>query len=111
MLLPQGADGGPLTSFTLTVFIASAYQMLLNREVRTTGPLSTGRHFRRSCGVLFDFDYWLRAFRALPGRIGFVDAVQALVEDARPYFAAADIQALRAAAEQAVCGSGAGSAG
>ena len=70
----------------------------------------TWRHFRRSCGGLFDFDYWLRAFRALPGRIGFVDAVQALVEDARPYFAAADIQALRAAAEQAVCGSGAGSA-
>ncbi len=25
----------------------------------------------------FDFDYWLRAFKAFPGRIGFVDAVQA----------------------------------
>ena len=122
----------------------------------------------RSLETAFDFDYWLRAFRAFPGRIGFVDAVQAqsrlheacitrkmrrsvalegarllhqhlgrapqhwilthmdeartsgtpelaaylqaLVEDARPYFAAADIQALRAAAEQAVRGSGAGSA-
>jgi glycosyltransferase involved in cell wall biosynthesis len=25
----------------------------------------------------FDFDYWLRAFTKLPGRIGFIDAVQA----------------------------------
>ena len=44
--------------------------------------------FRRSMWVLlgamdvsletaFDFDYWLRAFRAFPERIGFVDAVQA----------------------------------
>ena len=44
--------------------------------------------FKRSMTVLlgplderlktaFDFDYWLRAFTKLPGRIGFVDAVQA----------------------------------
>lgn len=44
--------------------------------------------FRRSMFVLlgkfdeqlktaFDFEYWLRAFRAFPDRIGFVDAVQA----------------------------------
>ena len=44
--------------------------------------------FRRTMWVLlggldnglktaFDFDYWLRAFTRLPGRIGFVDAVQA----------------------------------
>ena len=44
--------------------------------------------FRRSMLVLlgkldeelkaaFDFDYWLRAFLAFPGRIGFVDALQA----------------------------------
>ena len=26
----------------------------------------------------FDFEYWLRAFRAFPGRIGFIDAVQAM---------------------------------
>lgn len=25
----------------------------------------------------FDFDYWLRAFLAFPGRMGFVDALQA----------------------------------
>jgi hypothetical protein len=44
--------------------------------------------FKRSMWVLqgkldlalktaFDFDYWLRAFKAFPGRIGFVDDVQA----------------------------------
>src|SRR5690606_23872881 len=44
--------------------------------------------FRRSAAVLlgkldeelrcaFDFDWWLRAFKLFPGRIGFVDAVQA----------------------------------
>lgn len=30
-----------------------------------------------SLKTAFDFDYWLRAFTKLPGRIGFVDAVQA----------------------------------
>ena len=30
-----------------------------------------------SLKTAFDFDYWLRAFLAFPGRIGFVDAVQA----------------------------------
>ena len=29
-------------------------------------------------GAAFDFDYWLRAFRHFPGRIGFVEAVQAM---------------------------------
>lgn len=35
------------------------------------GPLNDGL----KCA--FDFDYWLRAFNAFPGRIGFVPAVQA----------------------------------
>jgi hypothetical protein len=119
-----------------------------------------------SLATAFDFDYWLRAFLAFPGRIGFVDAVQAqsrlhdacitrkmrrsvaldgarllhrhlgraprhwilthmeeartsetpelaaylqaLVEDASPYYPVADIQALHAAAAQAVRESGTG---
>jgi hypothetical protein len=38
---------------------------------RLLGPLDDGLK------TAFDFDYWLRAFKQLPGRIGFVDAVQA----------------------------------
>lgn len=38
---------------------------------RLLGPLD------QSLGASFDFDYWLRAFNAFAGRIGFVPAVQA----------------------------------
>lgn len=47
-----------------TVFFKAAMPGLL-------GPLNDGL----KCA--FDFDYWLRAFNAFPGRIGFVPAVQA----------------------------------
>ena len=47
-----------------TVFFKRTMHVLL-------GPLD------ESLKTAFDFDYWLRAFSAFPGRIGFVDAVQA----------------------------------
>jgi glycosyltransferase involved in cell wall biosynthesis len=34
--------------------------------------------FDSSLQTAFDFEYWLRLFTSLPGRIGFVDSVQAL---------------------------------
>jgi len=47
-----------------TVFFKRSLWLLL-------GPLDT------SLKTAFDFDYWLRAFLAFPGRIGFIEAVQA----------------------------------
>jgi hypothetical protein len=47
-----------------TVFFKRSMNILL-------GPLN--EHLKTA----FDFDYWLKAFTKLPGRIGFVDAVQA----------------------------------
>jgi hypothetical protein len=47
-----------------TVFFKRTLWLLL-------GPLDEGLK------TAFDFDYWLRAFKQLPGRIGFVDRVQA----------------------------------
>ena len=47
-----------------TVFFKRTFWRLL-------GPLDT------TLKTAFDFDYWVRAFLAFPGRIGFVDAVQA----------------------------------
>ncbi|MDO3387330.1 glycosyltransferase family 2 protein [Gilvimarinus sp. SDUM040013] len=44
-------------------FTRSAYQLL--------GPLD------ESIKTAFDFEYWLRAFKAYSGRIGFIDKVQA----------------------------------
>jgi len=38
---------------------------------RLLGPLD------QQLGAAFDFDYWLRAFNAFPGRIGFIPTVQA----------------------------------
>lgn len=43
---------------------------------RRTMALLLGK-LDESLKTAFDFDYWLRAFQAFPGRIGFVDAVQA----------------------------------
>lgn len=39
-------------------------------------PLLLGK-LDESLKTAFDFDYWLRAFHAFPGRIGFIDTVQA----------------------------------
>jgi hypothetical protein len=33
--------------------------------------------FDQSLKTAFDFDYWLRLFKAMPARVGFTDAVQA----------------------------------
>jgi glycosyltransferase involved in cell wall biosynthesis len=43
---------------------------------RRTMPLLVGP-LDESLQTAFDFDWWLRAFARVPGRIGFVDAVQA----------------------------------
>lgn len=43
---------------------------------RRSMPLLVG-NFDESFKTAFDFDYWMRVFHLLPGRIGFVDAVQA----------------------------------
>ncbi len=47
-----------------TVFFKRTLQVL-------TGPLD------ESLKASFDFDYWLRVFKRMPQRVGFVDAVQA----------------------------------
>jgi glycosyltransferase involved in cell wall biosynthesis len=47
-----------------TMFLARSAYMLL-------GPLDTGLR------TAFDFEYWLRLFTHMPGRVGFVEAVQA----------------------------------
>lgn len=47
-----------------TVFFKRTMSLML-------GPLD------QSLKTAFDFDYWLRAFGAFPGRVGFVDALQA----------------------------------
>jgi glycosyltransferase involved in cell wall biosynthesis len=43
---------------------------------RRTLPLLLG-DLDETLSCSFDFDYWLRAFKAFPGRIAFIDAVQA----------------------------------
>jgi hypothetical protein len=43
---------------------------------RHTLPLLLGK-LDDSFSCSFDFDYWVRAFKVFPGRIGFVDAAQA----------------------------------
>jgi cellulose synthase/poly-beta-1,6-N-acetylglucosamine synthase-like glycosyltransferase len=58
----QFADGCFICQPTL-FFTRSMYRLL--------GPLD------ENIKTAFDFEYWLRAFKAFPGRIGFVDDVQA----------------------------------
>lgn len=61
-----GAEGFQAGCFICqpTVFLRATTQLLL-------GDLD------ESYATAFDLDYWLRAFKAFPGRVGFVDAVQA----------------------------------
>lgn len=47
-----------------TVFFKSTMKLLLGK-------------LDESYKTAFDFDYWMRAFKAFPGRVGFVEAVQA----------------------------------
>jgi glycosyltransferase involved in cell wall biosynthesis len=68
---PTVAPPPPMTQFAQgcfvcqpTVFFKRAMHVLL-------GPLD------ESLKTAFDFEYWLRAFSAFVGRVGFVDAVQA----------------------------------
>jgi len=61
----------PIEQFLQGCFICQP-TMFFRRIV----PLLLGT-LDESLGCAFDFDYWLRAFKSFPGRIGFVDALQA----------------------------------
>ncbi len=61
----------PLTAFAAGCFICQPSVFFTRSASLLLGPLDT------SLQTAFDFDYWLRAFRAFPERIAFVDAVQA----------------------------------
>ncbi|MGM0855821.1 MAG: glycosyltransferase family 2 protein [Pseudomonadota bacterium] len=59
------------TSFQRGCFICQPTVFFKAVLPRLLGPLDA------SLGASFDFDYWLRAFKAFEGRIGFVPQIQA----------------------------------
>lgn len=68
---PTLPPDGPLSRFADGCFICQPTVFY-----RTTMPLQLGPLDER-LSASFDFDWWLRAFRAFPERIGFVNAMQA----------------------------------
>jgi hypothetical protein len=61
----------PISQFAEGCFICQPTVFARRTLWQLLGPLD------EQLKAAFDFDYWLRAFAAFPGRIGFVDAVQA----------------------------------
>lgn len=61
----------PLARFNQGCFICQPTVFFKRTVALLLGPLD------ESLKTAFDFDYWLRAFKQLEGRIGFVDALQA----------------------------------
>ncbi len=61
----------PLEQFSQGCFICQPTVFFRRTLHLLLGPLD------QSLKTAFDFDYWLRAFKAFEGRIGFVDALQA----------------------------------
>lgn len=68
---PTKPAGTPIEEFAEGCFICQPTVFFKRTMPRLLGP------FDASLKTAFDFDYWLRAFKAFPGRIAFVDAVQA----------------------------------
>lgn len=68
---PSLPPNSPLTQFAQGCFICQPTVFFKRTMWLLLGPLD------ESLKTAFDFDYWLRAFKRLPGRIGFVDVVQA----------------------------------
>ncbi|MHC1791168.1 glycosyltransferase family 2 protein [Solidesulfovibrio sp.] len=68
---PTKPPTSPLREFAKGCFIAQPTVFFRHTMYALLGPLDT------SLGAAFDFEYWLRAFRAFPGRIGWIDAMQA----------------------------------
>ena len=69
---PTRPPAGPLERFADGCFICQPTVFFKKVMHRLNGDLD------ESLRAAFDFDYWLRAFAKFPGRIGFVDAVQAM---------------------------------
>jgi glycosyltransferase involved in cell wall biosynthesis len=61
----------PVSQFAEGCFICQPTVFARRTFWQLLGPLD------ETLKAAFDFDYWLRAFATLPGRMGFVDAVQA----------------------------------
>ncbi|HWK53337.1 MAG TPA: DUF1796 family putative cysteine peptidase, partial [Hyphomicrobiales bacterium] len=68
---PTQRPEGSLERFLSGCFICQPTVVFRRTLVLLNGKLD------ESLGCAFDFDYWLRAFRKFPDRLGFVDAVQA----------------------------------
>jgi glycosyltransferase involved in cell wall biosynthesis len=63
---------GPIERFSNGCFICQPTVFFKKTMYVLLGDLD------RNLRAAFDYDYWVRAFAAFPGRIGFVDAVQAM---------------------------------
>ena len=68
---PTLPPAGPLNRFASSCFICQPTVFFKRSMHVLLGDLDI------NLKTAFDFDYWLRAFRAFPERIGFVDEVQA----------------------------------
>lgn len=68
---PTLPPDGPLERFQDGCFICQPTVFFLRTMPLLIGPLD------ETLKASFDFDWWLRAFQAFPGRIGFIDAAQA----------------------------------
>jgi glycosyltransferase involved in cell wall biosynthesis len=68
---PTQRPEGPIERFADGCFICQPTVFFRRTLPLLVGPLD------ESFTASFDFDYWVRAFRAVPGRIGFIDALLA----------------------------------
>jgi Glycosyl transferase family 2 len=70
-LYPTLGPDTPLDAFAQGCFICQPTIFIRREAWLAQGGLD------ESLGASFDFEMWLRVFKAYPGRIGFIDAVQA----------------------------------
>jgi hypothetical protein len=70
-LYPTLPPTTPIEAFTEGCFICQPTVFF-----RRTLPVLLGK-FDQELKCAFDFDYWLRAFKSVPERIGFIDVLQA----------------------------------
>ncbi|MDD2728267.1 MAG: glycosyltransferase family 2 protein [Malikia sp.] len=68
---PTRPPGTPLQAFADGCFICQPTVFLRRQALERVGLLD------ESLRLAFDFDWWLRWFKAYPGAVGWVDAVQA----------------------------------
>lgn len=68
---PTKPPGTSIAAFADGCFICQPTVVVRRTFLLLNGPLD------ESLRTAFDFDWWLRAFSRFPGRIGFVDALQA----------------------------------